>query len=368
MNNKIKMGAVSPVKISGEYSKPRITKKGITIVIASWCVYTLLEVLPHYLKPNHIPFLSILFWESIHSAVKLITSIPVWFIVIRWMYRKKWYWKTLAHLFLFPAYGVLNSAYQYYEEIFIRSGIYGIPVKDVLSWIFYFNLLTYIIQFAIYHGYEILRELRIKERVALQLSALQKEQELATLKSQINPHFLFNTLNSISAKASTDAEGMRTMIAQLADMLRHVINDSKDDLIPLKEELQFVSDYIDLESVRMGDRLSTEFMVDQSLTKYLIPPMIIQPLVENAIKHGISPLKEGGKVTVQINKNKNKINFRVADTGVGLNSADPLSKANGIGLKNIDSRLQIFYGDSAGLKIRSNNNSGCEVTFSLPLK
>ena len=112
------------------------------------------------------------------------------------------------------------------------------PVKNVLSWIFYFNLLSYIIQFAIYHGYEILKELRLKERVALQLLAFQKEQELATLKSQINPHFLFNTLNSISAKVSTDVEGTRSMIAQLADLLRYVIEGFKIDLVPLREELQ----------------------------------------------------------------------------------------------------------------------------------
>jgi len=358
----------SPVQISGEYSRPRITKKGIIIVVAAWCVYTLLEVLPHALKPRYIPFLSILFWETMHSVVEFTTSIPVWYIVIRWMYKKSWYWKVLVHLFFFPAYGVLNTAYQYYVEVFFKSGLYGEPVKNILSWIFYFNLLSYIIQFAFYHGYEILRELRIKEKVALQLLALQQEQELATLKSQVNPHFLFNTLNSISAKASTDAEGTRTMIAQLADLLRHVMEDSKDDFIPLSKEMQFVSDYIDLESIRMGNRLTTEFKVDQSLNKFPIPPMIIQPLVENAIKHGISPLKEGGKVTVQINKNKNKVDFVVTDNGIGLNSGNPLSKAGGIGLKNINSRLQIIYGDAAGLKIYSPNHSGCEVSFSLPLQ
>ncbi len=366
--NRMTEKSSSRVQISGEYSKPQITKQGVTIVISAWLIYTLLEVLPHALKPHHIPFFSILFWETCHSAVKFITSVPIWFIVIRWMYKKRWYWKVLAHIVFFPAYGILNSAYQYYIEVWFKSGLYGIPIQNVISWILYFNLLSYIIQFAIYHGYENLKELRIKERIAMQLSALQKEQELATLKSQINPHFLFNTLNSISAMASTDAEGTRTMIAQLADLLRHVIEGSKDDRIPLKEELQFVKDYIDLESIRMGERLTTEFQVDQSLAKFPIPPMIIQPLVENAIKHGISPLREGGKVTVQINKNKNTVVFRVTDTGVGLNSTDPLSKASGIGLKNIDSRLHIIYGESARLKISSSKNSGCEITFSLPLK
>ena len=238
----------------------------------------------------------------------------------------------------------------------------------MISWIVYFNLLTYIIQFAVYHGYEILRELRIKERIALQLSALQKEQELATLKSQINPHFLFNTLNSISAMVSTNTEETRTMIAQLADLLRYIIEGFKIDLVPLRAELQFIKDYVNLESKRMGDRLVTEFQVNQSLATFPIPPMILQPLVENSIKHGISPLEEGGKVTVQIQKNKDSVTFRVFDTGVGLSSTDPLSTTSGIGLKNIDTRLRRIYGDSAGLKISSLKNSGCEVAFVLPAK
>ena len=200
------------------------------------------------------------------------------------------------------------------------------------------------------------------------LSALQKEQELATLKSQINPHFLFNTLNSISAMVSTNAEETRTMIAQLADMLRYIIEGFKIDLVPLKAELHFVKDYVNLESKRMGDRLTTEFQVDQSLATFPIPPMILQPLVENAIKHGISPLEDGGRVTVQIQKSKDTIVFRVSDTGVGLSSADPLSAASGIGLKNIDTRLRRIYGDSAGLEISSPKSSGCEVTFILPSK
>lgn len=359
---------ISSVQMPEEYSKPHVTKRGVALALGMWSIYTLLDVFPHVLQPRHIPFLDVLFWETCHGAVKFATSIPVWFIVIRWMYRKRWYWKVLAHIVLFPLYGIVNSAYQYYVDVWLKTGLYGGPVRNVLSWILYFNLLTYIVQFAVYHGYEILRELRIKERVALQLLALQKEQELATLKSQINPHFLFNTLNSINAMASTDAEATRTMIAQLADLLRHVIEGSKDNLVPLREELQFVRDYVDLESKRMGDRLTTEFQVDQSLAAFPIPPMIIQPLVENAIKHGISPLEEGGKVTVRIQKSGDTVIFRVSDTGVGLSYADPLREGNGIGLKNIDSRLRRIYGESAGLKIGSVENSGCEVTFSLPSK
>lgn len=258
--------------------------------------------------------------------------------------------------------------YQYHIAEWLLSDVYARPVRGNPEWIIFFNLITYSTQFVLYHSYEILRKLRIKEKITLELLALQKEQELAILKSQINPHFLFNTLNSISAMVSTDAEETRTMIAQLGDMLRYTIEGSKNDFVPLQKELKFVKDYINLESKRMGDRLVTEFQVDRSLATFPVPPMILQPLVENAIKHGITPLEEGGKVTVQIQKNNDVIVFRVSDTGVGLTSTDPLCAKSGIGLKNTDARLRRIYGDSAGLKINSLKNSGCEVTFLLPSK
>ncbi len=356
----------SPVHISGEPSQPHITKRGVAIIIAIWCGYSLYTAIP----PVHsfqIPFLESLFWQTCQSAVKFILSIPVWFIVIRWMYKKPWYWKGIAHFFLGPIYAVLNFAYQYYMVEWFGTRIYAEPLELNPGWLLFFNLYIYALQFTIYHSYEILRQLRIKEKVTRELLALQKEQELAILKSQINPHFLFNTLNSISAMASTDAEETRTMIAQLGDLFRYVIKGSKNDLVPLEKEIQFVKDYLDLESKRMGDRLTTEFQIDQSLARFPVPPMILQPLVENAIKHGIAPLEDGGKVTVQIQKNEDAVAFRVCDNGVGLSSNDPLSTAGGIGLKNINARLVRMYGNSARLKFISTKNSGCEVNFLLPL-
>jgi len=359
--------SISPVQVLGEIPKPRITMRGVATVIALWCLYALYTSLPPVLS-FRVPFLTSLFWQTLQSAVKFILSVPVWFIVIRWMHEKRWYWKGIAHLFFGPIYVGVNFAYQYYAAVWFGSRVYAEPLRVSPSGLLFANVFIYILQFTLYHSYEILRKLRIKEKITMELLTLQKEQELAILKSQINPHFLFNTLNSISAMASTDAKETRTMIAQLDHMFRYVIEGTKNDLVPLEKELQFVKDYVDLESKRMGDRLATEFCVDQSLAIFPVPPMILQPLVENAIKHGIAPLEEGGKVTVEIQKNKDSVAFRVSDTGVGLSSTDPLSTSSGVGLKNIAGRLQRIYGDSARLKISSRKNSGCEVTFLLPSK
>jgi sensor histidine kinase YesM len=302
------------------------------------------------------------------SIAMCVLSIPVWFIVIRWMHTTRWYWKALAHIILAPAYAV--GSYQYlYQSLRLFVGVStAASVHQTAVWILYFYLLLYFLQFALYHSYETLRKLRLKEKLTLELLALRKEQELATLKAQINPHFLFNALNSISAMAATDAEETRTMIAQLASLLRYATDSSRKDFIPLKDELQFVEDYIALETQRMGDRLSSTIHVDPSLASYPMPPMVLQPLIENAIRHGIAPAEEGGSVTIRIERGGDGIAFSVKDSGVGLSCDDPLTAPGGVGLKNTDARLRKVFGASAGLTIRPLANSGCEVRFTLPLR
>jgi signal transduction histidine kinase len=353
--------------VMGELPKSRITKRGVGIVVAVWCVYSLLAAFP-LMESYQTSFGQAVYWQVCQSMVMFILSIPIWLLVFRWMYSAKWYWKGCVHLVLAPMYAVLNYGYLYSMVLWFGSEASAEPLRKSAGWLIYYNLLIYLLQFALYHGYEILKQLRVKEKLALELLALRTEQELASLKAQINPHFLFNTLNSISAMATTDAEETRTMLAQLGDLLRYAMESSKKNFVPLKDELQFVQDYIALESKRLENRLTTNFQIDQSLVSFLVPPMILQPLVENAIKHGIAPAEEGGSVYIRIQKEKEGITFRISNTGIGLSSSDPLTTANGVGLKNTDARLRKIYGESARLKIQSINDAGCEVAFVLPLK
>jgi two-component system, LytTR family, sensor kinase len=353
--------------VVGEFPKLRITKRGVGIVVVVWCIYSLLAAFP-LMQSYKVSFLLAVYWQVCQSIVMFILSIPIWFLVFQWIYSAKWYWKGCIHIIFAPIYAVLNYGYLYYMVAWFGSEASAEPLRKSVGWLIYYNLLIYFLQFALYHGYEILRQLREKEKLTLELLTLRTEQELATLKAQINPHFLFNTLNSISAMASTDTEETRTMIAQLADLLRYAMESSKKDFVLLKDELQFVQDYIALESKRLEDRLTTIFQVDQSLVSFSVPPMILQPLVENAIKHGISPAEDGGSICVQIQKETKGISFRISDTGLGLSSPDPLSTTDGVGLKNTDARLRKIYGESARLKVQSLDKVGCEVTFILPLK
>ncbi len=367
MNNDITHIKDVPLQTTEEFYKPLITRRGVGIVIAGWSIYTVLAAVPlvQYYK---VSFLTVLYWQTCQSIVMFTLSIPVWFIIIRWMYSVKWIWKVLAHLFLAPIYAVLNYLYLYYTILWFGGNAAAKPLINTAGWLIYFNFLIYLLQFTYYHSYEILRKLRVKEKIALELSSLGKEQELATLKAQINPHFLFNTLNSISATVSTDIEETRTMITQLADLLRYATESSKENFVPLKEELQFVHDYIALESKRLEDRLTTKFQIDQSLDSFMVPPMILQPLVENAIKHGIAPAEEGGRIDINIMRQKYGVVFKVSNTGVGISCTNPLTTANGVGLRNTNERLKKIFGYSSQLKIIPLGEDGCEVTFILPLK
>jgi two-component system LytT family sensor kinase len=358
---------VAPFQTMEESYRPRVTRRGVGIVAALWSMFTLLSAFP-LMQAYQVPFFQALYWQACQSTVMFVLSIPVWFIVIRRMYAARWYWKGLAHLILAPIFAVLNYGYLYYMVVLFGSSASAGPLRRSSGFLIDFNLLIYFLQFALYHSYEIFRKLRIKEKVAVELSALRKEQELATLKAQINPHFLFNTLNNISAIAVINGEETRTMIVQLADLLRYATESSKKDFVPLHDEIQFVRDYIALEAKNLEDRLTTKFQIDQSLSSYLMPPMILQPLVENAIKHGIAPAEEGGSLCVQIQPQADGIFFRISNTGMRISCPDPLSTVGGIGLKNTNARLKKTYGDSAQLRIQPIAEGGCEVTFTLPSK
>jgi two-component system, LytTR family, sensor kinase len=346
-------------------SAPRITRRGILIVLGAWGIYSALAALP-LAASQRVPFFTALSWQIYQSTAMCALSVPVWFVVIRGLHASAWYWKGLAHLVLGPAY-----AYASYLCLSASLTMFGgssksATIRQVADWLLYLNLTLYGLQFALYHSYDILRKLRAKEKLTLELLALSKEQELATLKGQMNPHFLFNALNSISAMVSVDTEGTRTMIAQLAAMLRYAIDSSTKRTVPLKDELQFVRDYIALESRRMGERLTSTIDADPALGELPVPSMLLQPLVENAIRHGLAPSEDGGSLAVRITRSTEGIAFQVSDTGVGIQCADPLTTSDGIGLKNADARLRRLFGETAGLRIISGPGAGCEVTFTLP--
>ena len=215
-------------------------------------------------------------------------------------------------------------------------------------------------------------ELKIFNSVRIQIKLEEQERlllhaRMEALQNQINPHFLFNTLNSISSLVRFDPETAREVIFKLATILRRLLSTG-EAFSPLREEVDFIDNYLDIEVVRFGrDKLHVVKELDPASLDVIVPSMLLQPLVENSIKHGLATKVEGGSIYLRSRVSDSKLIIEVEDDGVGMGAA-PLSKSGmGIGMANISERLQVLYGDTARMTIDSHEGKGTLVRLRLPL-
>ncbi|MFI5311312.1 MAG: sensor histidine kinase, partial [Gemmatimonadales bacterium] len=218
------------------------------------------------------------------------------------------------------------------------------------------------------------RELRGRERsaAAAELRAAQLEQTLAEsrlslLRTQLDPHFLFNTMNGVSALMHEDPDAADTMLTRLGDLLRASMNESAPHEVTLDQELDFSERYLGIQRARFGSRLRTTMQIHPDARRARVPSMLLQPLLENAIRHGIAPRCEGGCLDVEASIDGRTLRVSVRDDGVGLPVDVPGTRATGIGLRNTLLRLQQLYGDAGSLEMRRRAPAGTEVVVSLPL-
>jgi len=207
-------------------------------------------------------------------------------------------------------------------------------------------------------------EMKLEEQKRLLLEA-----RLDALQRQINPHFLFNTLNSIASLVRMQPEMARQMTVKLANILRALLKDH-DTYVPLRDELRFTDDYLDIEVVRFGaEKLRVEKEIDPRTLNVLVPSILLQPLIENSIKHGLEPRLNGGTVTLRSRLEGDRVLIEVADDGVGMGNrpASALRRAGaGIGMKNVQERLEVLYGNQARFEVVSNPGRGTLVSIELP--
>ncbi len=207
-------------------------------------------------------------------------------------------------------------------------------------------------------------EIKLEEQKRLLLEA-----RLDALQRQINPHFLFNTLNSIASLVRVKPKLAREMTVKLANILRALLKDH-DTYVPLRDELSFTDDYLDIEVVRFGaEKLRVEKDIDPRTLEVLVPSILLQPLIENSIKHGLEPRINGGTVTLRSRLNGDRVTIEVADDGVGMGNrpASALRRNGaGIGMKNVQERLEVLYGNHARFDVVSNPGRGTLVTIEFP--
>jgi LytS/YehU family sensor histidine kinase len=188
---------------------------------------------------------------------------------------------------------------------------------------------------------------------------------LKALHSQINPHFLFNALNTLYGTIDRRSQTARRFVLNLAEIFRYFLQTERT-LIPLEEELEIVRAYLEIEQMRLGERLETCLSVPDGARRALIPALSIQPLVENAVKHGIASKQGKGMVTLTVTEGPGGLTVKIQDTGDGFkNKAGEPGAGNGIGLENVRQRLRLYYGEGEGLKIASDAN-GTMVSFFVP--
>jgi two-component system LytT family sensor kinase len=219
-------------------------------------------------------------------------------------------------------------------------------------------------------------ELKIFNSVRIQIKLEEQERlllhaRMEALQNQINPHFLFNTLNSISSLVRLDPDTARDVIFKLATILRRLLNTT-EAFAPLREEFDFIDNYLDIEVVRFGrDKLRVVKDLDPASLDVVVPSMLLQPLVENSIKHGLGPKIEGGSIFLRSRVSDSRLIIEVEDDGVGMGAAQLEESSSwtgmGIGMANISERLQVLYGDTARMTIDSHEGKGTLIRIRLPL-
>ena len=302
-------------------------------------------------------------WVFLNYILKALLTIP-----LLWLYFKKLneypIWKIgLLHLFTMPLF--IYVWIVIYYALCDSFGLFRLRGSREV-WDVYLTLLFYSIQFGVFHLYMYSKKLKKQELLSAELSKLNAQSELSALKAQLNPHFLYNVFNTINSAIPATAKNARNMVNELSDLFRYQLKASREDRVAVREELEFAQKYLDLEKERFGERLQYKIDIDNGLEDVLIPPMIIQPLVENSIKHGISPQIKGGLIKVEVSRLNENLHFTICDTGKGIDGQkhSKLLK-KGVGLSNTNERLIKLYGK--GLELNNNKPSGLCVSFSIPI-
>lgn len=299
---------------------------------------------------------------AIDYTLKALLTIPIWYLLFRQLAHWSLFKKVLLHFVLLPIYVICwqNSFYAICDSLDVWH------LSDAASWWdVYITSLFYVLQFGIYHVYDFYQQLQQKLRLEHELRQLALQGELAALKAQLNPHFLYNTFNAISASLPPEQERTRELIAKLADLFRYQLQASKTDRVLLADEVNFVEKYLSLEKARLGNRLKVDIEIEEQLKQVRIPPMLIQPLVENAIIHGISPKIEGGTIKIKIIRAGDEIRFNITDTGIGLQE-NAKKNGSGIGLHNTRERLKKLF--DSELTMSPLDKGGLAIQFAIPLK
>ena len=356
--------------------------KWTVAIIAVWAVLGLLYAGPIYFEmrsegmehaASRIFSWGILMW----LAWAPLTPLIVWFARRFSLIDGAWKRNLLVHLPAFLATSLLHSAASTVVTLSIDpfEGFDDGPKSFWPSFLgrlqgsFRSDLLIYGGVVGICYAFDYYRKYREREIVATRLEAQLAQAQLDSLRMQLHPHFLFNTLNSIAGLVRDNKnQAAVSMLVGLGDLLRHTLEHSARQEVELREELNFIKLYLAIQEMRFSDRLRIELDIDPATDRALVPNLILQPLTENALRHGIAPLAAPGVVGISSAVENGNLRLMVYDNGAGLREGWQLEGSAGIGLANTAARLQQLYDDNHQFDIRNRDSGGVEVIIVMPLK
>jgi two-component system, LytTR family, sensor kinase len=308
-------------------------------------------------------------WGGFFLLEALCLLIIAIFLYSHWLSKFHYYAQIVGHLAGIVVFFFIMGSLSYYFTDYLDGLVYFENWKDymlsLLSWEALRFHDQYIITVGVYYVIRYFQGLQRQSEEKSDLALKNKEMQISLLKSQINPHFLFNTLNSISTLMHSSKDQARKMITQLSDVFRYALDSHKAETVELTKEVQFIENYIRIQQVRFGDRLRFHKKIDPQCLNIRIPPMILQPLIENSVKYGIAPKEDGGNIYLTVKPEGDKTFFEVRDDGLGSKAKKVLdSGGSGVGMANTEMRLKSYYGSDARLRIVK-NESGYSVSFKI---
>ena len=230
------------------------------------------------------------------------------------------------------------------------------------------DLVMFWCSFLLIRGIGYYQRSRESESIAAQLEIQLANTRLSALRMQLNPHFLFNAMNGISSLMRTDVNAADEMLEQLSSLLRISLERGSVQMIPLRDEIDFLEVYLSMQDRRYADRVKRTISVDPVLYDALIPAMILQPVVENAYVHGLSKVEQDGDLSIEARKTRSNLVFTVTNSGVGLTGVSDNCSGHGVGLSNLRSRLQLHYGEDGSFEMNELDSTHVRVRIELPIK
>lgn len=351
-------------------------------IIAVWVVLGLIWAGPIYLETKlddmgHSP-LRIFSWGVLMWLVWApLTPAMVWLARRYSLIDGAWKSSLLVHLPAFLLISIIHSAaataitlsLRPFDEMGSRPEFFWPRFLSRIPGSFGSDLLIYGAVVGICYALDYYRKYREREFVATRLEAQLAQAQLDSLRMQLHPHFLFNTLNSIVGLVRDNKNHAAVnMLVGLSDLLRHALEHSNRHEVELREELNFIKLYLSIQEMRFSDRLHIEFDIDPATTKALVPNLILQPLTENALRHGFGRSAASGVVGITSAAEDDQLRLTVYDNGAGLPDNWQLNGSAGIGLANTSARLQQLYDDNHQFDIRNRDGGGVEVVIVMPLR